>query len=129
MAHPNEESLRRGYEAFAQGDIETVLSLFTDDILWHVPGRNQLSGDYRGKDEVGGFFMKLNELTSGTFQVDVHDILANDERGVGLVILRGERNGKTLAANDAHIWHVREGLWAEFYSHLWDQYEFDEFWS
>jgi uncharacterized protein len=129
MAHPNEESLRRGYDAFGKGDIDTVMSLLTDDTLWHIPGRNPLSGDYRGKEAVGGFIMKLMELTSGTFQVEVHDVLANDEHGVGLVILRGERNGKTLAANDAQVWHVRDGLFSEFWSQIWDLYSSDEFWS
>jgi ketosteroid isomerase-like protein len=41
MAHPNEESLRRGYDAFGKGDIDTVMSLLTDDTLWHIPGRNR----------------------------------------------------------------------------------------
>jgi ketosteroid isomerase-like protein len=36
MAHPNEDLLRRGYEAFAAGDINTVLAIFSDDIAWHV---------------------------------------------------------------------------------------------
>ena len=33
MAHPNEELLRRGYEAFAAGDMDTVLSIFHPDIV------------------------------------------------------------------------------------------------
>lgn len=129
MAHPNEESLRTGYEAFSRADLDTVFGLFTDDISWHVPGRNQLSGDYNGKEEVGGFFMKLMELSSGTFRVEVHDVLANDEHAAGLVNLRAERNGKTLNAQDAQVWHLRDGLFSEFWSQIFDQYAFDEFWS
>ena len=41
MAHPNEELLRRGYEAFAAGDMDTVLSIFHPDIVlayrWFQP--------------------------------------------------------------------------------------------
>ncbi len=33
------------------------------------------------------------ELTGGTFQEEVHDVLANDEHGVVLAIRRFERNG------------------------------------
>ncbi|MEX2551488.1 MAG: nuclear transport factor 2 family protein [Actinomycetota bacterium] len=129
MAHPNEESLRSGYEAFSRADVDAVMALYADDIRWHVPGRNQVSGDYIGKEQVGGFFMKLMELSGGTFRVDVHDVLANDEHAIGLVTLRGERDGKTLNANDVHVWHVRDGKFSEFWSHFHDLYAFDEFWS
>ena len=37
MAHPNEELIRGGYEAFAKGDLAEVLKRFADDIAWHVP--------------------------------------------------------------------------------------------
>jgi ketosteroid isomerase-like protein len=50
MAHPNEELVRRGYQAFATGDVATLNELFADDIVWHAPGRNQLAGTYRGKE-------------------------------------------------------------------------------
>ena len=32
---------------------------FAEDILWHVGGRGQLAGDYRGRDAVYRFFGKL----------------------------------------------------------------------
>ena len=43
MSHPNEEVLRRGYEAFAKGDLDTVMSIFDEDIVWR-PG----AGPWRG---------------------------------------------------------------------------------
>ena len=52
MAHPNEDLLRRGYEAFAAGDIDTVLSLFAHEIAWQSGGSNQTSGEYHGHQEV-----------------------------------------------------------------------------
>src|SRR5207244_733997 len=59
MAHPNEDLVRRGYEAFGTGDMATLNELFADDIVWHAPGRNQLAGTYRGKDEVFATFAKV----------------------------------------------------------------------
>ena len=79
MAHPNEALVRRGYEAFATGDMATLNELFADDIVWHVPGRSQLAGDFRGKEEVFGNFQKVAELTGGTFKLDIHALLADDE--------------------------------------------------
>ena len=59
MAHPNEELLRRAYEAFAKGDLGTVMSIFDDDIVWHEPGRNPLSGDFKGHQQVQELFGRI----------------------------------------------------------------------
>jgi ketosteroid isomerase-like protein len=54
MAHPNEDLVRRGYDAFAKGDMETLRELFDSGIIWHFPGRSLLAGDHRGVDAVLG---------------------------------------------------------------------------
>ena len=121
MTHPNEDLLRRGYEAFATGDIDTVLSVLSHDIAWHVGGSNQTSGDYHGHQEVVGFFMKLVELSGGTFRLDVHDVLANDTHGAVLVTAHGERDGQPLAVREANIWHLADGKATEFWAFAEDQ--------
>ena len=47
------------YEAFSRGNIQSVLTTLAKDILWHVPGRGPLSGDYHGHDKVLGFSTTL----------------------------------------------------------------------
>jgi hypothetical protein len=36
-------------------------------------------GDYRGIDEVMEYVDRRRELANGTFEITVHDVLANDE--------------------------------------------------
>jgi len=127
MAHANEDTLRTVYEAFAKGDVATVMGLFTDDIKYHISGRSLVSGDYSGKDEVLGFFGKLMGLSGGTFQVEVLDILANDEHGVALTMERGQRDGKTLENRAVHVWDIRDGKCARFRGY--NEEGWDEFWS
>lgn len=55
MTQSDAEILRKGYEDFAAGDVPSVLAVFSEDITWHVPGRNPISGDYTGHDEVVAF--------------------------------------------------------------------------
>ena len=129
MAHPNEDRIRQGYEGFAKGDLQALDGLFADDIVWHVGGRSPLAGDYKGTDEVFGFFAKLMERSGGTFRVDVHDILANDEHGVVFVHSRGQREGKTLGDNTLHAFQLENGKVKEFWGYPGDQYAVDEFWS
>lgn len=129
MAHQNEELLRKGYAAFGSGDMDAVNELFADDIVWHVPGNNMLSGDYEGKDAVFGFLGKVMEGTGGTLQQEIHDVLANDEHAVALVKTRAERGGKTLEGQDVHLYHVQDGKVTESWNHAGDQAAVDDFWS
>lgn len=127
--HPNVERLRTGYNAYSTGDLAVLNDLFAEDILWHIAGRSQLSGDYKGRDAVFGFFGKIMELSGGTSSLEVHDLLANDEHGVALVTARGERNGRSLRGADVHTFHFRGGKVVEFWDSPLDQYEADEFWA
>lgn len=129
MAHANEELLRSGYEAFAKGDLDTVMGIFDDDITWHVPGHNLIAGDYRGHEDVMGFFAQLHELSAGTFTVEPHDFLANDTHVVVLVREQAKRQGKELNHQEAHIWHVANGKATDFWGASTDQAQADEFWS
>ena len=129
MAHPNEDILRRGYEAFAKADMPAVQGFFADDIVWHVGGRSPLAGDYRGPDEVLRFLGQTMEMTGGSFSLEIHDLLANEEHGIALVVARGQRNGRTLEDRAVHVLHLQGGKVTEFWAHPGDQYAVDEFWS
>jgi len=127
MAHPNEDLVRRGFDAFSKGDVDTLRALFEQDAVWHAPGRGPLSGDHRGVDEILGFFARTVELTAGTFRVELHDVLANDEHAVAMYVARGDREGKTLEDKSVLVSHVRNGRLAETWQYFEDQYAGDEF--
>jgi ketosteroid isomerase-like protein len=129
VGHPNEELVRRGYEAFATGDMATLNELFADDIVWHAPGRSELSGTFRGKDEVFANLQKNMELTGGTFRLEIHTIMADDEHAVGLLRARAEREGKTLDDNTVQVFHIKDGKVTESWLHPSDAYASDEFWA
>jgi uncharacterized protein len=124
--HPNVTRTRDGYAAFAKADFAALNELFAEDVLWHVQGRNQLTGDYRGRDAVYGFFGKLMELTQGSFHIDLHAVFADDERGVALVDQTASRDGQSIRSYNSHIFHFRDGMVTEFWDASTDQYAFDE---
>jgi ketosteroid isomerase-like protein len=121
--------VRTGYDAFSRGDMDTLRDLFADDIVWHAPGRNPLAGDHRGIDAVLGYFGQTMELTGGTFQVEVHDVVANDQHGVGLHVATGQRDGKSLHDRQVLIFHFREDEVAEVWQLSGDVYSNDDFFS
>ena len=127
--HPNAELLRKGYEAFDKGDMAVLTGLFAEDVVWHLPGNNPLTGVHRGRDAVFGIFAKTAELSGGTFKIELHDVLANDEHTVALTRATGSRQGRQLNSLDTDVYHVSNGKITEFWSVAEDQRLTDEFWS
>src|SRR5581483_915767 len=109
------KTLRGAYEAFGRGDLDTVAAAFSPDIVWQEAGRSPIAGTYKGRDAVFGLFGRLFDLTEGTFKVELHDLTASDDHIVGLAKLQGTRGGKSLTWNEAHIWHFKDGVAAEFW--------------
>jgi ketosteroid isomerase-like protein len=127
--HPNAELFRRGYGAFQTGDLDTVRALFAPDITWHNPGHNHLSGEHRGVDDVIAMFMRQFEETNGTFKVEVHDVLGNDEHAVVLGTASGEKDGKSISDNYTHVAHLVDGRLTESWIFAERQDEVDAFWG
>ena len=127
--HPNTEIARRAYDAFLTGDMETMGALMSDDIVWHAPGNNALSGTYSGKENVFGFFGKIAEITDAPMQMDIHDVLANDDHAVTLLTATVSRDGNSADLRAVHIMHVADGKITEFWNFQEDQAATDAFWA
>jgi ketosteroid isomerase-like protein len=107
----NIEVIRRGYEAFAAGDVDTVMSLFDDDLEWVQPGNSAVSGTYHGKAELGELLGKMAEKHT---TVKVNRLLADGDTVVALtdVVSDGQ------LSHDADVFTLRDGrtLRAEIYA-------------
>lgn len=129
MTHPNADLMRKGYEAFGKGDMEVVNALFDDGITFHLGGKNQLTGDYKGKDAVFDFFSKLITITEGSFQQEIHDVLANDEHAIVMTRATARRGEKVLEDRNVDVWHVKNGKAMECWFFPEDQYAADAFYA
>jgi ketosteroid isomerase-like protein len=125
----NADLIRGAYDAFSRGDIPGAFAVFAKDIRWHIPGRGPLSGDYRGHDEVQGFFQHFMELSSGTFKLQVDHILAEGDLVVVLCTDSAHRGDRSWSAQQVHVWTVRDGYAVTFRQYQGDQQTEDEFWS
>jgi ketosteroid isomerase-like protein len=128
--HQNAETFKRGYAAFGQGDMDTLKEVFAPELVWHAPGNNSVSGDYKGIDDVLGFFGRIFQETNGTLKIDVHDILANDTHGVAITTFTGQRNGKSMDMRGVHVVHFNgDGKLTESWQFPEDTAEADRFWA
>lgn len=117
-------------EAFSRGDLEGAAEIFADDIVWHYGGSHELSGDYRGREEVLSFFRRVREMTAETFTVTPVDILASDRYVFVFNNLRGDRDGRTLDIISVNCFKFREdGKASEYFSLVNDRAAMDSFFS
>ena len=129
MNESNAAVIRKAYQDFARGDIPAVFAAFDPTITWHVPGHSPLSGDYRGHDEIGGFFGRTMELSAGAFSIDVHNVLADGDVVVALVTVSAQRNGVSASFPEVHVWRMRNGKAVEFREYQGDEQREDRFWT
>jgi uncharacterized protein len=106
----NIEVIKRGYEAFAAGDVEAVMNSFTDDIEWVQPGQSAISGTYHGKAEVMEY---LGRLAEKSVTVKLNRLLADGD----LVVALTEVTMDDQTSNDADVFELRDGKTARVRVH------------
>ncbi len=130
MTHPNEDLVRAGFAAFAQGDFTTLeQGIFSPDIVWHFPGRSVHAGDHAGPAKVTDAFRRLAALSGGTHRIELQDVIAGDNHVVALHTTRAERGAKKLEIRAVQVFRVAAGKVTEAWTHHSDLYAFDEFWD
>lgn len=98
----NKELVRRGYEAFAAADMESLMALFDDDIEWIQPGESAVSGTYHGKTELMEY---LGRLAQKPISISVDQMIAEGDT----VVVLTEINVDGQTGRDADVFTVRDG--------------------
>ena len=108
----NTDALQRGYDAFAQGDLDTVRSVWEDDIRWEGPNAPGLvgSGVYNGADEIIGMFGELQNEWS-EFRVTPDEFIEGQETVVVLGHTEGtaKESGSQVKVPFVHVWRMSGG--------------------
>lgn len=129
-ADENAAIMRRAYEAFNSADINTLVELFDERAVWHLPGRSRFADDYQGRDATLAYFGQLGEETGGTFRAELQHVLADDEdRVIGVQRSIGERDGKQLDVGNCIVFQLKDGRVTDGREHFHDLYAWDEFWA
>jgi ketosteroid isomerase-like protein len=117
-------------EMYAGGDFAAVGELLADDVEWHVPGRNAISGVYRGIEEVLEYFRRRRELASGTLRLHRADVLVGEgDRIVALTDGTATLGGAEQRWSTVGLYRVRDGRIAACWLLPLDQEQFDRFWA
>lgn len=105
--HPHAALVRRGYDAFSRGDMDTMRELIASDATHHVPGSHPLSGDFKGQDAIIDMYRRLTEETAGSVRVVLMNVLV-DGRGHAVAVHRftAERQGRQLDEPGAIVFRI-----------------------
>jgi uncharacterized protein len=127
--HPDAEVFERVYDCFTSGDMDKLAELIAPDVVWHVPGDNLISGTYTSRDDIFGCFSKIFELSDGSYQPQLLDILADDDYTVALLHAKARHGHKVLDQDYAFIMRIRNGQIAELQEAWTEGPAWNEFWS
>ncbi|MDK1345205.1 nuclear transport factor 2 family protein [Streptomyces sp. 378] len=128
--HPHAALVRKGFEAFSRGDMDTLRGLMASDASHHVPGDHPLSGDFKGVDSIIEMYERLGAETNGTMRADLISICV-DGRGhaVGVNRFTAERNGKRLDDTGCIIFRIVDDKVTDLDECVEDIDRSNEFWS
>jgi uncharacterized protein len=116
----NLESVRGLYEAFAKGDVPTVLGFLDADIAWIEAEGFPYGGTYNGPNAVlSGVFMRLGSEWDG-FAVVPDEFIDGGDAIVVLGKYSGtyKATGKSFKADFAHVWKIRAGKAVRFVQYV-----------
>jgi ketosteroid isomerase-like protein len=126
----NAEVMRHYVEAWERNDSEAAMEMWAEDIVHHVPGRSPLAGDFSGKSIFLDHYGKVFAELGGTIEVvEVRDVLVGEEHAVALVKERAVRGERSLTFHRVVVYRIAGGEIVETWSHDYDLYALDEFWS
>jgi ketosteroid isomerase-like protein len=102
----NKQAAINGYEAFGAMDPDGAMKDMSDSIEWVVAGDSSVSGTYRGKADIGAFWMKLVEkgftttprqfIADGDKVAVLVDIELAGERSTSMDLLSFDPDGKLI---------------------------------
>ncbi|MFF9091902.1 nuclear transport factor 2 family protein [Streptomyces sp. NPDC014802] len=128
--HLHATLVRKGYEAFERGDMDTLRELFTADCTHHVPGDHPFAGDTKGVESIIEFYGRLFEETGGSMRNQLLDVYV-DGRGHAVAMHRitADRKGKHYDARGCIVFRIMGDKATDLEECVDDLDKANEFWS
>ncbi len=130
MVDEQARRLEEWLDAYGRQDREAMADSLAEGAVWHVGGTHRLSGDYRGRDAILGYFDAVRDETGDSMKLEPLEVMANERHGAAFLRVTAERQAGRLDTTVADAFRFDdEGRIVEFWAHSTDQTAIDEFWS
>lgn len=124
--HPNEALARKEIELIEAGRLEELRALYTEDFVFHYPGRSPLAGTYTSFDD---FLAKVQTVfgPGQTIKRVLHDAFGSDDHAVQMLEVTATADSKSHSWRAIALAHVRDGRFSEMWIVIDDLYALDDF--
>src|SRR5688500_8292749 len=96
IQHPNERVVREMFAAYGRGDYDALKKILAENVIYHIPGRNDFSRDYRGQTAVFDLFERQKKRMGGRpYKIELLDLLVGEKHVVALTRVEAQGDGKS----------------------------------
>nr|WP_315221818.1 nuclear transport factor 2 family protein [uncultured Flavobacterium sp.] len=126
----NVEIVQSYFNALSNNDFDTVISLLSDDLIWHQPGKGKQSGTYKGKENVLTHLGNFAKWSNGTFAIDHVDYITENGQFVAASInFKAEKGTKSISMKGMDLLLIEGGKIKEVWLFSERINEEDDFWT
>lgn len=120
----------RYFDALAAGDLATVGSLLSPDLVWHQPGANRFTGTHVGLAGFEALIGGMMQVSGGSFQLAVTGPpMVNGDMVAVPVRFLAQREGHEMDMGGIDLLTVRDGSIVEVHLFSEDGPAEDLFWG
>lgn len=106
-----------------------LAGMLADDVVWHVPGRSPVAGDFRGPAEVVAYLADRHSRAGGAYEIHSSGMLADRRHAVHFSTGSAHLDGLTHQWDTAGVYRIVDDQIAEAWLIPCDQPAFDQIWS
>lgn len=127
--HPHVAAYLRAIDAFNREDHAAAARDVRPDVVYRIPGRSAVAGEFRGIDGFAEALRRLRDLSDGTLALQPTVVLADGDDLIARARVTGRRGGRELDTENCYAFRFVDGKLAEGQVFLSDPDQVEAFWS
>ncbi len=127
--HPNVMAYLAAIEAFNRDDITAIGSYVHSDLVYRIPGKSRVAGEFRGIDGFVEAMSRLRDESGGTIALQPTVVLADDHNVVARATVTAKRRGRKLTTENCYAFRFVDGKVIDAQVFLSDPEHVEEFWA
>jgi uncharacterized protein len=113
----NTDAINGAYQAFASGDVPSIVAIVDDGADWVCPASLPQGGSFKGPDGAAQFFQGLGESWQ-ELNVELDDLLDAGDHVIGVGRGSGTlKDGDSAGYAFTHLFTMRDGKIAAFHEY------------
>jgi uncharacterized protein len=127
--HPNALTYLAALDAFNRNDLAALGEYVSPDLVYRIPGRSTVAGEFRGIDGFVEALTRLREQSAGTIQLTPLTVLADRVNLIARARVTAQRGDRQLDTENCYAFRFVDGKVADGQVFLSDPEHVEDFWG